>query len=64
MIATDEPRRASIGAPPRPSTFTPLPRILAFDDPGEGVGGWCESFANHRPGAVWNRQVLERVNLR
>ncbi|MDP9373680.1 MAG: hypothetical protein M3Q65_14750 [Chloroflexota bacterium] len=62
MIATDEPRRALIGPPPRLSRFTPLPRIPAFDL-GEGVGDWCGLFANQRPGTVWNRQSLERVNL-
>ncbi|GAA1618691.1 hypothetical protein GCM10009789_85650 [Kribbella sancticallisti] len=48
MPATSPDLRAALlAADPRLSKFSPLPRILAFDDFDSGTHGWCELLGNY-----------------
>jgi len=46
-VTTSDVRSALLAADPRLSKFSPLPRILAFDEFDSGTHGWCELLGNY-----------------
>src|SRR4029079_15633369 len=46
-VTTSDVRAALLSADPKLSKFSPLPRILAFDEFDSGTHGWTELLGNY-----------------
>ncbi len=46
-MTTSDVRAGLLAADPRLSKFSPLPRILAFDEFDSGTHGWSELLGNY-----------------